>query len=102
VAQYIAALEGRSMGALKRLWPTLTGVQERAIQGEFDNTRSVQVRFTDPRITLDGDAATVTGTRDYRLVTQDGQQLSTVTRTTLTLRKTGEAWRIERIVHQPR
>ena len=102
VPQYIAALEGRSMAALKRLWPTLTGVQERAIQAEFGNARSVQVRFTDPRITVDGSTATVIGTRDYRLVTQDGQQLSTVTRTTLTLRKTGEVWRIESILHQPR
>jgi serine/threonine-protein kinase len=102
VAQYIAALEGRSLPALKRVWPALAGAQERAIQREFANATSVQVRFTDPRTSLDGETATVTGRREYRLVTQDGQQLSTVTTTTLTLRRTGDAWHIERIVHQPR
>lgn len=102
VAQYIAALEGRSLPALKRVWPALAGAQERAIQREFDNATSVQVRFTDPRTSLDGETATVTGRREYRLVTQDGQQLSTVTTTILTLRRTGDAWHIERIVHQPR
>jgi serine/threonine-protein kinase len=102
VAQYVAALEGRSMAALKRVWPTLTGAQERAIQSEFANATSVRARFTDPRTSIDGNTATVTGTREYRLVTQDGQQLSTVTSTTFTLRRTGDAWHIERIVHQAR
>ena len=102
VAQYVAGLDARSMAALKRVWPTLSGAQERAIQAEFANARSVQARFNDPRIEMNGDSATVTGVREYRLVTQDGQQLSTVTRTTLTMRRSGDAWQIERIVHQPR
>ena len=102
VGQYVAGLEARSMAALKRVWPTLSGAQERAIQAEFANARSVQVRFSDPRIEMNGDVATVTGVREYRLATQDGQQLATVTRTTLTLRRAGDTWHIERIVHQPR
>jgi hypothetical protein len=101
IAQYVSGLESRSMPALKRVWPTLRGTQERAIQTEFENARSVETRFKDPRITVNGDVTTVTGLRMHSLVTHDGQRLSAVTRTTMTLRRMGDAWVIERIVHQP-
>jgi hypothetical protein len=100
IAQYVSGLASRSLPALKRIWPSLTGNQERAIRSEFDNARSVQARFSEPRVTVNGDTATVTGVREYNLVTQDGQRLSTVTRTTITLHRSGDAWLIDRVVHQ--
>jgi hypothetical protein len=99
VAQYLSGLESRSLAALKRVWPTLGGNQERAIQDEFEKARTVRASFTDPRITITGDTGTVTGYRTYNLLTQDGQRLSRVTRTTMTLRRTGDEWLIERVVH---
>jgi hypothetical protein len=82
------------------VWPSLGGSQERAIQTEFENARSVYALFTDPHITINGDTSTVTGSRTYSLVTHDGQRLSSVTSTTVTLRRIGEAWVIERVEHQ--
>ena len=100
LAQYVAGLEGRSLAALKRVWPSLSGNQERAIRTEFANARSVGARFIEPRIMVSGDMATITGTREYNLVTQDGQRLSTVTKTTITLHRNGDDWVIDRVVHQ--
>jgi hypothetical protein len=100
IAQYVSGLESRSVAALKRVWPSLGGSQERAIQTEFQNARAVRALFTDPQITITGDTTTVTGFRTYNLVMHDGQRLSSLTRTTMTLRRRGEEWLIERIVHQ--
>ena len=100
IAQYVSGLESQSVPALKRVWPSLGGREERAIQSEFENARIVETAFKDPRITINGDTTTVTGFRMHSLVTQDGQRLSSVTKTTMTLRRNGNAWTIEHIVHQ--
>ena len=100
IAQYVSGLESQSLPALKRVWPSLGGREERAIQTEFENARIVETAFKDPRITINGDTTTVTGSRMHSLVTRDGQRLSSVTRTTMTLRRNGNVWTIEHIVHQ--
>jgi hypothetical protein len=100
IAQYVSGLESRSVAALKRVWPSLGGTQERAIQAEFENARTVRALFTDPQITVNGDTTIVTGFRTYHLLTQDGQRLSSLTRTTMTLRRSGDEWLIARIVHK--
>ena len=100
IAQYVSGLESQSVPALKRVWPSLGGREERAIQTEFENARIVETAFKDPRITINGDTTTVTGFRMHSLVTRDGQRLSSVTRTTMTLRRNGDVWTIEHIVHQ--
>ena len=100
IAQYVSGLESQSVPALKRVWPSLGGREERAIQTEFENARIVETAFKDPRITINGDTTTVTGFRMHSLVTQDGQRLSSVTRTTMTLRRNGNVWTIDHIVHQ--
>jgi len=100
IAQYVRGLENRSMEDLKRVWPSLAGSQERAIQAEFDNARSVKAAFTDPQITINGDTSTVVGVRAYAVDTQDGHRLSRSTKTTLTLRRSGDGGVIERVVHQ--
>jgi hypothetical protein len=99
IAQYVSGLESRNLAALKRVWPSLGGIQEQALRTEFRNARMVQAMFENPRITINDDTTTVTGVRSYSLVTRDGQQLSSVTRTTITLRRNGDAWVIEQIVH---
>jgi hypothetical protein len=102
IAQYVSGFEGRNIAALKRVWPGLAGAQERAIQNEFSNARAVQIRFTEMKIDVNGDTATMNGIREYSLMTQDGQRLATVSRTTIALRRNGDAWHIDRVVYQPR
>jgi len=100
IAQYVRGLEKRSVADLKRVWPSLGGSQERAIQAEFDNARSVQAAFTDPQITINGDMSTAAGLRTYSVVTLDGHRLSRSTKTTLTLRRSADGWLIQSVVHQ--
>ncbi len=100
ISQYVIGLESQSVPALKRVWPSLGGREERALQREFENARIVETAFKDPRITINGDTTTVTGFRMHSLVTQDGQRLSSVTKTTMTLRRSGNVWTIEHIVNQ--
>jgi hypothetical protein len=101
IGQYVSGLERQDLVALKRVWPSLGGNQERALRTEFTNARTVQALFHDPRITINDDTSTVTGLRDYRLETQDGQNLFTTTRTTITLRRVNGAWLIQQVVHSP-
>jgi hypothetical protein len=100
VQQYIAALEGRNLTALMRIWPSLGGAQERALRTEFQNARSLSVQLTDQRIEVNGESATMTAIREYILVTGDGQRLSTTTRTTFTFRRNGTGWIIANIAYQ--
>jgi hypothetical protein len=101
IAEYVNGLESRNVAALKRVWPSLGGNQEKALRTEFANARTVKALFHDPRITINDDTTTVTGFRSYGLETQDGQRLFTTTRTTITLRRIDGAWVIEQVVHHP-
>jgi hypothetical protein len=101
IAQYLSGLESRNLAALKRVWPSLGGSQEKALRTEFANARAVQALFSEPRITIDDDTTTVTGLRSYGLETRDGQYLSTTTRTTITLRRLDGQWLIQEVVHRP-
>jgi serine/threonine protein kinase len=98
--QYVAALEARSIGALKGLWPSLPPAQEQAIRAEFANARTLQVRLSEPRIDVNGTSATVTAVRDYQLVTADGHRLGRTTRMIMRLRRTGETWVIDSVTYQ--
>ena len=100
LTRYGAALEARSIGALKAIWPSLPAAQERAIRAEFANARSLQVRLADVRIDADGATATVTAMREYQLVTADGHRLATNTRITMRLRRSDDAWMIEGVTYQ--
>ena len=102
VQRYVLALQNRDMPSLKAVWPGLGGQDQAAIQAEFDNARSIDVEFVNPRIDINGTAATVTGVRRYSLRTRDNQQLRKDTLTTLSLRQSGNAWLIESVRHQAR
>jgi eukaryotic-like serine/threonine-protein kinase len=95
--QYSAALEARSLPALKQVWPGLGGAQERAIKTEFDNARRISVTLESPRIDVAGDTATVVATRHYSLATVDGHELRSDARSTFQLRAAEGGWVIESI-----
>ena len=100
--RYGTALEHRDMSALKSVWPALSGAQQAAIESEFENARSINVEFVNPRIEIAGSTATITAVRRYGLRTRDGQQLRSETTTTLTLRQAGATWLIESVHHLAR
>jgi hypothetical protein len=99
IAGYVSGLESRNVAALKRVWPSLGGDQERALRTEFANARTVKALFHDPRITINDDTTTVTGLRSYGVETHDGQRLFATTQTTITLRRIDDVWVIEQVVH---
>ena len=92
-----AALEARSLPALKQIWPGLGGAQERAIKTEFDNARRISVTLDSPRIDVSGDTATVVATRHYSLATVDGHELRSDARSTFQLRAAEGGWVIESV-----
>jgi hypothetical protein len=101
LARYKAALEARSLDALKRLWPGLGGAQEAALLKEFQYATRISVEVVSPRIHVDGAAATATFVRRYELVTTDGQRLASASSTTMTLRRTPAGWVIDRLRFDP-
>jgi len=101
LVRYEAALESRSLTALKRLWPGLTGGQESAIRDEFQHSSRIDVEITSPRIVVTGGTATVTFVREYQLLTTDGQRPSSRSVATMSLRRTGAAWVIDQLRFDP-
>ena len=99
--RYKAALENRSLEALKRLWPSLGGAQESAIRGEFQNASRIEVEIVNPQTALRGNTATVTFVRRYQLQTIDRQRLRTETRTTMRLQRSGSTWIIDQMTFEP-
>ncbi|HEY7474363.1 MAG TPA: protein kinase [Vicinamibacterales bacterium] len=97
LAAYESALEGRSIDALKRLWPTLGGAQQGAIENEFRHANRIRVEIIEPRIAMSGGTATVNFLRRYELMTVDNQRLSSDTPATMMLRRADGNWIIESI-----
>ena len=97
VRRYAQALESRNVEALKRVWPTLQGAQEEAVRKEFLHARRIEVDIDDTNIAVSGNTGTVTFTRRYRLSTVDGQRLDTNSRTTMSVRRAGNEWVIDRV-----
>jgi len=99
--QYAASLQSKDLHALRSIWPSLGGQQERALQEEFKNAREIQVRFSGIEIKVAGDDAVATARRTYTLLTVDGQKLQTETRTVVDLRRNGKVWLIDNIRFGP-
>jgi tetratricopeptide (TPR) repeat protein len=97
LSRYESALESRSIDALKRVWPTLGGAQQGAIQNDFRNANQIRVEIIEPRIAMSGGSATVNFLRRYELMTVDNQRLSSDTPATMTLRRADGHWIIESI-----
>ena len=99
LSRYAAALEARSLGALERVWPGLSGGQKRAIREEFEGARSISVALSDPVVEVAGNTATVTCQRHYVLDTRDGHHLEHRNTSVLTLRRSNGAWVIDGVKH---
>jgi eukaryotic-like serine/threonine-protein kinase len=97
VRRYEQALEARSIDSLKRAWPSLQGAQEDAIRQDFANSRRIDVDIDGLAVTVTGAAATATFIRRYQVSTVDGQRLVTNSRTTMSARRAGNDWLIERV-----
>jgi hypothetical protein len=97
LSKYEAALEGRNLDAIKRLWPSLGETQQSAMQKEFQHASRIDVTLSTPQITVSGNTATATFTRRYQLQTTEGSRLQTDNRTTMTLRHTNAGWFIDQI-----
>jgi eukaryotic-like serine/threonine-protein kinase len=97
LGRYDSALESRSIDALKRLWPSLGGAQQGAIENDFRNANRIRVEIIEPRIAMSGGTATVNFLRRYELMTVDNQRLSSDTPTTMMLRRADGHWIIESI-----
>jgi hypothetical protein len=97
LGRYRQALEARNLDALKRVWPSLSGAQEEAIRNEFMHARRIEVGIENVDSSVSGANATVTFVRRYRVATVDGQQPSRLSRTTMSVRRSGNDWIIERV-----
>ena len=97
LAHYKAALEGRDLDALKRIWPGLTPASANAIREQFQDATRLTVGILEPRISASGTSGTVTFRRRYEIQTRDGQNLRNETHTTMTVRRTSAGWVIESI-----
>lgn len=97
VRRYEQALEARNIDALKRIWPTLQGSQEDAMRKEFAYARRIDVGIDDLDMTVSGGSGTVTFLRRYELATVDGQRHSSNSRTTMSVRRAGTDWLIDRV-----
>jgi serine/threonine-protein kinase len=100
LTRYRGALEGRDIGALKRIWPALGGRQEEAVSNEFQHARAIAVSLDGVDIKSSGTAATVTCRRNYSVTTGDGQTLKTTTKMIMTLARRDGGWSIETIRHE--
>ena len=100
LARYRAALESRDIGALKRIWPSLSGRQEDALRTEFGNARAIAVGLDNVDIRPANGGATVICRRNYSVTTADGQTLRTATTMIMTLTGRDGAWSIDTIRHE--
>lgn len=100
LARYRAALESRDIGALKEIWPALSGRQEEALRSEFEHSRAIAVGLDAVDIRPTSSGATVTCRRSYAVTTADGQTLRTATTMFMTLARRDGAWRIDTIHHE--
>ena len=101
LSRYEQALEGRSIEALKGIWPSLGGTQQTTIRTGFEHASRIDVDIVDPRITVSGATATVTFLRRYEVLTDDRQVQRADRNTTMTLIRTDGSWVIEQIRFGP-
>jgi hypothetical protein len=95
--KYEQAMEARSVEAVRRVWPGISSSQEDALRREFQQARRIEVAVDDPHIALTGATGTATFIRRYHIITVDGQKLDRNSRTTMSVRRAGTDWVIDRV-----
>jgi serine/threonine-protein kinase len=101
LGKYEAALEARSLDALRKIWPTMSNNQRALIRQEFEQARRIEVDIVEPHIAVAGTTATVLFVRHYEFQPVGGQPQRADTPTTMTLRRVDGAWVIESIRFAP-
>jgi len=101
LARYKSAMESRSLEDMRRVWPSLGGVQLDALRRQFQEAQTISVDVIDPHIQLTGQSATsasVSFLRHY-VVTFAGQSKpeQSDSRTVMEVRRNGNAWVIDSI-----
>ena len=73
IRRYVAAMETRNLGALKAVWPTVAGEQERRIRSSFHFARAMRVHLNVRDIHVGDSVAVVSCHRRDAIVTADGE-----------------------------
>ena len=93
VAEYERAIESKDLALYRRLWPTLSGAQEKSLKNAFQATQQQDVRITVGTVELKGGQAKVKLTRNDVI---NGKQVAPI-KQTVNLVKDGDAWTIRSI-----
>jgi hypothetical protein len=95
--RYTDAYQSRDISAVRKVLPSLSAQQLRALEKDFSNYRSYNVEVADPRISIDRDTATASCQVTRSFVTRNGVAGGHTVATTFHLRKIDTAWVIERL-----
>jgi hypothetical protein len=98
----VNALESRDLPALRRIWPTLSPAQARAIANEIGGGTKVEVQVGIRRIDVRGDAASVVFNRRVSVGWADGRTRSSDLVLRMRLEKEGAGWLIRGVMVQER
>jgi hypothetical protein len=93
ISEYERAIESKDLGLYRRIWPTLSGAQEKSLKSAFDATQQQDVRITLGPVDVKGDKATVKLSRGDLI---NGKAVAPI-RQTVHLVKQGEVWTIRSI-----
>jgi hypothetical protein len=98
VAEYAGAVESESLDGLRRVYPGMTGVQQRGWEQFFQLVREVRARLSIARLDASGGTADaqVTGIYTY-LNTSSGRTESQPVSFHATFRNEGGRWRISQV-----
>jgi serine/threonine protein kinase len=98
VAEYAGAIESKSLDGLRRLYPAMTGVQQRGWEQFFQLVRDVQARLSVGRLDVSSDTAgaQITGTYTY-LNTSTGRTESQPVAFQASFTNEGGRWRISQV-----
>ena len=96
LARYSEAIRDRDLDALREVWPTLEGDDEKRIVSSFKMARSHTIFFAVLRIEHQGETARARVRRADKLVTRDGQTVNAGTLVEISFSKVGDgAWQID-------
>ena len=102
MGRFRTAYRNRNLEGVTERFPTLPGETRQAMQRSFSDCLVYEVTFADMRVELDPTDATLAqvDVRSTHVCTPNsgGRQTTTAHRDVYTLRKSGDAWRIDNAV----
>jgi hypothetical protein len=98
VAEYAGAIESESLDGLRRVYPEMTGVQQRGWEQFFQLVRDVKARLSIDRLDVSGNTAgaQITGTYTY-LNSSTGRAESRPVSFNASFAREGGRWRITQV-----